>query len=156
MSKTDFVRLEKQENNRARQVGGFKRFFIILGLALVWAFVSAMIIGSFAAGVWTLIPTALLPWGASYENLIGYVSHCPFAPASSLILISVALIGSFIAFRLKRGRNIGIGVFLGTLGGLLVGLRGGIDIIMFIGMGTGVGVGVVLGLLIGIVKGIEV
>jgi len=156
MSKTELIKLEMQEIKSTRQISGLKRFFIILGLALVWAFLSAMMIGSFAAGIWTLIPTAFLPWGASYENLIGYVSHCSFTPVSSFILIGVALIGTFIAYRLKRGRNIGKGVFIGTLGGLLIGLLGGIDIIMFMGMGAGVGVGVVLGLFIGIVKKTEV
>ncbi|KXH75904.1 MAG: hypothetical protein AM326_08315 [Candidatus Thorarchaeota archaeon SMTZ-45] len=156
MSKTDTIRLEKQEHNTARQIGGIKRFFIILGLSLVWAFLSAMTVGSFAAAIWTVIPTSLLSWGANRVNLIGYVSHCSFAPISTLTLFATTLIGIFFVHRLKRGRNIGLGVFIGTTGGLLIGLLGGVDIIMFIGMGTGVGFGVVLGILVGIFKQMEV
>lgn len=156
MSKTDAIQFEKQENSEARQIGGIKRFFIILGLSLVWAFLSAMIVGSLAAAIWTVIPTSLLSWGSSHVNLLGYVSHCTFAPFSTLILLATAIIGIFIVHRLKRGRIIGLGVFIGTTGGLLIGLIGGIDIIMFMGMGAGVGVGIVLGILAGIIKKIEV
>ncbi|MFW9976081.1 MAG: hypothetical protein ACFFDQ_12495 [Candidatus Thorarchaeota archaeon] len=156
MSKTDTIQLEKQEYNEARRIGGIKRFFIILGLSLVWAFLSAMIVGSFAAAVWTVIPTSLLSWGSSRVNLLGYVSHCPFVPFSTLILLATTIIGIFIVRRLKRGRIIGLGVFIGTTGGLLIGLIGGIDIIMFMGMGAGVGVGIVLGMLAGMIRSIEV
>jgi hypothetical protein len=152
MSYSNTIQIEKQEDNEARQSGGIKRFFMILGLTLVWAFLSAMIVGSFAAAIWAAIPTVLLPWDASYVNLIGYVSHCPFTPASTLILLCVAFIGVFFSHKLKKGRSIGQGVFAVTLGGLLIGLFGGIDIIMFMGMGAGVGVGVLLGLIIGLVR----
>lgn len=156
MSKTDTIQIERNEEAEARSSGGIKGFFIALGLALVWAFLSSLIVGSLAAAIWTAIPTVLLPWGAAYLNLIGYVSHCPFTPISTLILLSAGLVGVFSAYRLKRGRTIGRVVFAGALGGLLIGLLGGIDIIMFMGMGAGVGVGFVLGLIVGIVKQSEV
>jgi hypothetical protein len=122
----------------------------IFGLALIWAFIMAAILGSLAAGIWTLIPTELLPWGATNPNLMGYVSHCSFAPTSSLILFAVSSVGVLLSLRITKGREIGLGVFIGTAGGLLIGLMGGMDITMFIGMGAGVGVGVVLGILIGL------
>jgi len=156
MSKTDTIQFEKQEYSEARQSGGIKRFFIILGLSLVWAFLSAMIVGSLAAAIWTVIPTSLLSWGSNQVNLLGYVSHCTFTPFSTLILLATTIIGIFIVHRLKRGRIIGLGVFIGTTGGLLIGLIGGMDIIMFMGMGIGVGVGIVLGILAGMIRSIEV
>lgn len=156
MSKTDTIQLENQEYNDVRQVGGIKKFFIILGLSLVWAFLSAMVVGSFAAAIWSVIPTSLLSWGADNANLIGYVSHCSFAPASTLILLTTTAIGIFLAHRLRRGRVIGLSVLVGTTGGLLIGLLNGIDIVMFMGMGAGVAVGIVLGFIVGIIKWTEV
>jgi hypothetical protein len=99
-----------------------------------------------------LIPTELLAWGASSLNLLGYVSHCSFAPLSTSILSAVSVTGILMAWKLKRGREIAKGVLIGTAGGLLLGLLGGIDIVMFIGMGAGIGVGVVLGILIGLLR----
>ncbi|MFX1368250.1 MAG: hypothetical protein ACFFAY_06620 [Promethearchaeota archaeon] len=140
----------------AKNKNTVKGILKILGLALIWAFIIAATVGSFAAAVWTLIPTELLEWGSTALNLLGYVSHCSFAPISSLILLSVAAVGVFLSYKLTSGRKIGFGVFIGTAGGLLIGLLGGIDIIMFIGMGAGVGIGVVLGVLIGILNRAEV
>jgi hypothetical protein len=129
-----------------------KRFVVTLGLALVWAFMSAGIIGSLAAAIWTVVPTEMLTWGASTQNLIGYVSHCSYAPISTTILSTVVVVGILAASRLNRGREIGKVVFIGTAGGLLLGLLDGVDIAMFIGMGAGIGVGVALGILIGLFR----
>jgi len=156
MSKTNTIQLEHQEYNDAQQIGGIKRVLIILGLSLVWAFLSAMVVGSFAAAIWTVIPTSLLSWGAGNVNLIGYVSHCSFAPASTLILLATTAIGIFLIHRLRRGRVIGLSVLVGTIGGLLIGLLNGVDIVMFMGMGAGVAVGIVLGFIVGIIKWTEV
>ena len=127
-------------------------FIRILGFAMIWAFIMAAIVGSLAAAIWTIVPTDMLSWGASTPNLIGYISHCSFAPISTAILSAVSLVGILIWWKLKRGREIARGVFIGTAGGLLVGLIGGIDITMFIGMGAGIGIGVVLGILIGLLR----
>jgi len=130
---------------------GIKRLARLLVYALVWAFVLSLAIGSFAAGVWTVIPTELLAWGSSKANLLGYVSHCPFVPISSITLFVASSIGLFIAYKLRRReRMTAIGVLLGVAGGMAIGLLGGIDIGMFMGMGAGVGVGIVLGPILGI------
>jgi hypothetical protein len=129
-----------------------KRFIVTLGLALVWAFIIAAIVGSFAAAIWTVIPTELLAWGASTTNLLGYVSHCSYAPISTAILSIVSMGGVLAGWKLKRGREIAKFVFIGTAGGLLLGMLGGIDIVMFIGMGVGAGVGVILGIPFGLFR----
>ncbi len=152
MSKSNTIQLEKQDNIETPPTGGFKRILTVVGLTLFWAFLSALAIGSLAAAIWTVIPTALLPWGANVPNLLGYVSHCSYAPISTLVLLSMMTVGFGSSYKLKSGRIIGRVVYTGTVGGLLIGLLGGVDITMFIGMGAGVGVGVVLGLIAGIFR----
>lgn len=129
-----------------------RRIITVLGLALVWAFIMAAVLGSAAAAIWTIIPTEVLEWGASRPNLLGYISHCSFVPVSTSILSIVSLVGILIGWKLKKGREVAKGVFVGTAGGLLVGASAGIDITMFIGMGAGVGIGVVLGILMGLFR----
>lgn len=156
MSKTDTILIENHGRTEARQSSWLKRVLKVIGLTLVWALLSAAVVGFLAAAIWTAIPTEILQWGATEVNLIGYVSHCSYTPISTLILLTAAGIGAVLAYKLKRGRDIGLGVFAGTAGGLVIGLLGGIDVIMYIGMGAGVGIGVVLGLLIGLFRQSEV
>jgi hypothetical protein len=94
----------------------------------------------------------MLEWGAMTPNLIGYISHCSYSPVSTAILLAAASIGALLSYKLKRSKDIGLGVFASTAGGLLIGLLGGVDITMFIGMGAGVGVGIFLGILIGVLR----
>ena len=152
MNEAEVIQIENKGTIEARQPSGLKRVLNVIGLTVVWAFISAGIVGALAAAIWTVIPTDMLPWGASEVNLIGYVSHCSYTPVSTLILLAAASIVSIFAYKLKQGRTTGLVVFAGTAGGLLVGLLGGIDVTMYIGMGTGVGVGVMLGLIIGLVQ----
>ena len=152
MSETKVIQRENKGTIEARQPSGLKRVLQVVALSFVWAFLSAAVVGSLTAAIWTAIPTEMLQWGASEVNLIGYVSHCSLTPISTLILLVIAGIGAVLSYRLKRGRSIGLGVYAGTIGGLMVGLLGGIDVAMFIGMGAGVGVGVLLGLIIGLVR----
>jgi small-conductance mechanosensitive channel len=140
------------DNRKSDTTTPFRRLITIVGLALVWAFIMAAIVGSLAAAIWTIIPTEILEWGASEPNLLGYISHCSFVPLSTFILSIVSLVGIMISWKLKKGREIAKGVFVGTAGGLLVGASAGIDIAMFIGMGAGIGVGVVLGILMGLFR----
>ncbi len=156
MNETETILLVNQEKTEARQAHGLMRFLNVLGLALVWAFIFAGIVGSLVAAVWTVIPTEMLDWGASTANLIGYVSHCSYVPISTITLFTVTGVMSVLAHKLKRGRSIALGVLVGTVSGLLIGLLGGVGVTMFIGMGSGVGVGTILGIIIGMIKGAEV
>ncbi|MFX1473383.1 MAG: hypothetical protein ACFFBM_12820, partial [Promethearchaeota archaeon] len=65
--------INDQKSATTSKVVGFAR---IIGMALIWAFIIAAIVGSAAAALWTVIPTEMLEWGASSPNLLGYVSHC--------------------------------------------------------------------------------
>ena len=152
MSETKAIQRENKGTTEARQPSGFMRVLQLIGLSVVWAFLSAAVVGSLAAAIWTAIPTEMLQWGADEVNLIGYVSHCSYTPISTLILLSISTVGAAISYKLKRGRTIGLVVFAGTFGGLMIGLLGGIDVAMYIGMGAGIGVGVLLGLAIGLVR----
>ncbi|MCY3410520.1 MAG: hypothetical protein INQ03_02680 [Candidatus Heimdallarchaeota archaeon] len=71
-----------------------KRKLIIQGFidCLAWSRINYVLFGAFLAGIWTLIPTHLLSWGAKTTNYIGYVSHCSFSPVSSILLIALSLI----------------------------------------------------------------
>lgn len=131
---------------------GFKRFLSLLGISFGWAFLSALVIGCITAGIWTIIPTELLAWGASKVNLIGYVSHCPYVPVSTSILLGAAVVGVVLMTRMPLRSLIGSVVFLCTLAGTAIGLIRGIDIITFAGMGAGVGIGFVLAIIIGLLQ----
>ncbi|MFW9788806.1 MAG: hypothetical protein ACFFE2_14665 [Candidatus Thorarchaeota archaeon] len=152
MNETEVIQYRNEEENIVRHPSGLLRVLKVIGLTLIWAFVSAGIVGALAAAVWTVIPTDMLSWGATKVNLIGYVSHCPFVPVSTMILLSTVGVLSVVAYKLKRVRNIGLVVFTGTAVGLLVGLLGGIDVTMYMGMGSGVAVGVMLGLVVGLIR----
>ncbi|MHA2177496.1 MAG: hypothetical protein ACXAAK_04010 [Candidatus Thorarchaeota archaeon] len=154
MSIVDTIQIENQDATPT--ISGLRKIINVISLTLVWAFLSALIVGSYAAAMWTVIPTDLLQWGAGKMNLIGYVSHCSFVPISTLTLVGAASIGVLLAYKLRRGRTIGKWVFVMTVAGLGIGLLFGIDIVMFIGMGAGVGIGTLLGLIIGIVRNADV
>jgi len=54
-------------------------------------------IASAISTVWTIIPDS----SASKESMLGYKSHCSFAPISTIILILIAVVFSYILFRTK-------------------------------------------------------
>ena len=54
-------------------------------------------IGSAFSVIWTLIPDS----SASKESMLGYKSHCSYAPMSTIILILIAVVFSYILFRTK-------------------------------------------------------
>ena len=54
-------------------------------------------IGSAISAILTLIPDS----SASKESMLGYYAHCSFAPISTIILIFIAAIFSYILIRTK-------------------------------------------------------
>ncbi|MFW9925769.1 MAG: hypothetical protein ACFFDM_03265 [Candidatus Thorarchaeota archaeon] len=148
MNQVNTIELEREQFNITDKSGKLKWFFKTLGLGLVWAFISALIVGCIAAAIWTVIPTELLAWGAGVVNRMGYISHCSFAPFSTMTLLIAAAVGVGLAYRYRSGRRLGKIVFGGTAGGLIVGALIGIDIVMFMGMGAGLGIGFVFGLVV--------
>ena len=58
-----------------------------------------MVVGGIFAGIWTLIPTEWLGWGANKECPLGYVAHCSFTPYSTLILFGMAATGLFLLYK---------------------------------------------------------
>lgn len=54
-------------------------------------------IGSAISAILTLIPDS----SASKESMLGYYAHCSFAPISTIILIFIAVVLSYILIRTK-------------------------------------------------------
>ena len=54
-------------------------------------------IGSAISAIWTLVPDS----SASKESLLGYKSHCSFTPISTIILVFIALIFTYLLIRTK-------------------------------------------------------
>ncbi len=54
-------------------------------------------IASAISTIWTIIPDS----SASKESILGYKSHCSFAPISTIILILIAVVFSYILYRTK-------------------------------------------------------
>jgi len=54
-------------------------------------------IASAISAVWTLIPDL----SASKESMLGYKSHCSFTPISTIILIFMTVVFSYILIRNK-------------------------------------------------------
>ena len=64
---------------------------------LILLILIAGIIGSMFSVVWTLIPDS----SASKESMLGYKSPCSFTPISTIILIFIAAVFSYILKRTK-------------------------------------------------------
>jgi hypothetical protein len=60
-------------------------------------------IGSAISAIWTLIPEST----ASKESMLGYKSHCTFVPISTIILIFMAVVFSYILIRTKFLKSFG-------------------------------------------------
>ncbi|MFW9993948.1 MAG: hypothetical protein ACFFD4_18030 [Candidatus Odinarchaeota archaeon] len=129
---------------------------LALKLAGNWGFIATLVIGCLAAGVWTLIPTEFLTWGSSKTNLLGYVSHCPFAPLSSLALFGISLAEMMVAVRMPGKNPVGYTVFITGILGILTGmLVEGIGTNMFIAGGIGIVMGIVLVIAFELFKGMR-
>jgi hypothetical protein len=148
--------VEHETTDQPRHQSFVSRLVSSFVSTLVWAFLLALVIGASIAALWTVIPTEMLEWGSSQMNLIGYVSHCNFAPASTGILAIAALFGVFLINRLDLRRDIGfamlVGMGLGGISSIIGDIGGEIFLSSLIGMSMGIGIGVVLGLFLGILR----
>ncbi|UCD00671.1 MAG: hypothetical protein JSV23_07205 [Promethearchaeota archaeon] len=60
-------------------------------------FVGSLIIGGISAGIMTLIPDE-----ASKLCYLGYYAHCSFTPYSTLILFTMAIVGTILLIKLIK------------------------------------------------------
>ena len=67
-------------------------------VSLYTIFVVALIAGGLSAGIMTLIPDA----AASKACYLGYYAHCAFVPFSTLILFSMATVGTIMLVKLTK------------------------------------------------------
>jgi len=135
--------LENQER-QIEEVHVPRNFVSAVKLSVGWGIVTALIIGCFVAGLWTLMPTSLLPWGSHKFNLIGYVSHCSFAPLSSLALFGGSLVGIVLAVRMRERNPVGYITISFALLGMLIGMWNGFDTDIFIFGGLSIGLSILL------------
>ncbi len=119
---------------------------------LAWAGIAIHIVGGSAAGIWTLIPTNFLPWGSSKVNLIGYISHCPFVPISTLLLFGFALLGVLKARKRTDIKYNGLIVIGFGVAGVIIGAVNTISTSMLILGFFGIGFGMIFVVLINMVK----
>ena len=61
----------------------YKKFTLKI---LSWCFYFGILSTNLIAAIWTVLPTSILHWGAKKSNFLGYISHCSFAPISTLML----------------------------------------------------------------------
>ncbi len=66
-------------------------------ILLYTIFVGALIIGGIVSGIMTLIPD-----NASKPCYLGYYAHCSFTPYSTLILFTMAIIGTILLLKLIK------------------------------------------------------
>lgn len=74
-----------------KKIAKFSIKFLVLGILIAGA------IGSAISVIWTVMPDS----SASKESILGYKSHCTFTPISTLILIFMTVIFTYILFRTK-------------------------------------------------------
>ncbi len=61
-----------------------------------------MIAGNLVAGIYSILPSAVVGWGATEPSYLGYVSHCSFAPWSTIISVAIAAVGIFLFVKLIK------------------------------------------------------
>ena len=131
-------------------------FLRVLISTLLWSIALISIMSSLTAAIWTLIPTELLDWGSQRVNIIGYVSHCNYAPISTMILFSISIIFVPFVVRLIGKYGINYGAIAGIIIGLLIGIGSGLGqgrfVAVFVGLGIGVGTGILLGIISGLMR----
>lgn len=69
---------------------------VLLKLFVVVTLLAGAIASAISA-VWTLIPEST----ASKVSMLGYKSHCTFAPISTILLLFITVVFSYIVMRTK-------------------------------------------------------
>jgi hypothetical protein len=120
--------------------------------AFRWGLISLLVLEGLVTGIWTFIPTALLPWGASGKNYLGYVSHCSFAPISTILLFGLTAIGIVMIIRKPKIQLSGIVVSAVGVVGTGIGLISGISMQSLMLSALSVGIGLIIGIFVCLVK----
>lgn len=76
---------------KVKKIAKFSIKLLILSILIAGA------IGSAISAILTLIPDS----SASKESMLGYFAHCSFAPISTIILLFIAIVFSYILIRTK-------------------------------------------------------
>jgi hypothetical protein len=76
---------------KTKKIVKFSIKLLILLILIAGAIASAI------SAIWTLIPET----SASKESMLGYKAHCTFTPISTIILIFMAVVFSYILIRTK-------------------------------------------------------
>ena len=94
----------------------------------------------------------MLPWGSSKVNILGYASHCPFAPFSTGILLGLSAFGVFLVNKFELRTVTGYGIFTLGCAGLTLGMvSSGLGFAMlFLGL-----VGIILGMVFTFLVGLH-
>lgn len=64
---------------------------------LILLIIIAGAIASAVSAIWTIVPD----YSASKECMLGYKAHCSFTPISTIILVFIAVLFSYILLRTK-------------------------------------------------------
>jgi len=62
----------------------------------------AMIAGNIVSAIYSILPSAVIGWGATETNYLGYISHCSFAPWSTLISVALVAVGVYLFVKLIK------------------------------------------------------
>ena len=142
--------INNRTNNSFSDLQG-RSVSLILRSSFLQGVMSAIILGSLFAGIWTIIPSNILPWGSSKINILGYASHCPFAPFSSLILFGICVYGIKSVNKLGLNTSTGYMIFSFGIIGIFLGImNSGIGFSMLIYGTIAITIGVVSTVVIGL------
>jgi len=61
-----------------------------------------LIVAGVVSAVWTVIPDSGAQKVSDFDKVLGYKTHCPFAPYSTIISLAIALVALFFARRSWR------------------------------------------------------
>jgi uncharacterized membrane protein len=73
-----------------------------LARLLVRRLLVLVIIAGVVSAVWTVLPDSRAQKVSDLGKALGYKTHCPFAPYSTMISVAIALVALFFARRSWR------------------------------------------------------